>query len=542
MRSIIGMTSVLCLAAGACTVQSAEESGEDTSQLTSALVRGPNGQRTTSMYPLLPGATTFSTASDPPPAYGGGPLLTNVKIVSVMWGPNVRQATRDSMGNFYGAITNSRFLDVADEYSTTTRLMGRGTLIQSVTITPNNTSATLLDSDIQNELATQINQQKLPVADGNTLYQIHFPASVTKITEPFGGVSCVNFCAYHWVANVTVPPGRTFKAPYSVLPDQGPCGCGQALSDFTAIASHEMMEAMTDPQPFTGWSPEIGDPSACQTQRVTVPTSSGQRWGIQPMWSNTANGCVSAPPMTVGVFRAGTQDEWLLRSSNTHGNPNFDFLYGANGDIPVVGDWDGSNESTMSVYRPSTNQWFLRTSNTAGGQDIPVFAYGGTGDIPVVGDWDGDGKTTIGVYRPSTNQWLLRNSNTAGGQDIAVFAYGGTGDVPVVGDWDGDGKTTIGVYRPSTNQWLLRNSNTAGGQDIAVFAYGGTGDVPVVGDWDGDGKTTIGVYRPVGSPLNGGTEAVWLMRNTNNFGNPDIQFTYGGAGDKPVVGAWRRHL
>jgi len=494
MKSILGITSLLSLAAGACTVQSAEEPDETTAGLGSALVQGANGQRTTSMRPLLPGATTFSSAAMTLPAYGGGRILANVKVVSVMWGPNVAQPTRDNMGNFYGAITNSRFLDVADEYSTPVQLMARGTLSQSVTITPNNTRTTLLDFDIQTELATQINALHLPVADGNTVYQIHFPASVTKITGPFNEVSCVDFCAYHWVANITVPPGRTFKAPYSVLPDQGPCGCGQALSDFTAIASHELMEAMTDPEPFTGWSPEVGDPSACQVQRVTVPTSSGQRWTIQPIWSNSANTCVSAPPMTVGVFRAGTQDEWLLRSSNTHGNPDFDFLYGANGDIPVVGDWNGSNESTMSVYRPSTNQWFLRNSNNAGGQDIPVFAYGGTGDIPVVGDWDGNGTTTIGVYRPSTNQWFLRNSNNAGGQDIPVFAYGGTGDVPVVGDWDGDGKTTVGVY------------------------------------------------RPVGAPLYSGTEAAWLMRNSNNGGQPDIQFTYGGAGDKPVVGAWRRHL
>src|SRR5690348_12990414 len=52
---------------------------------------------------------------------------------------------------------------------------------------------------------------------------------------------------------------------------------------------------------------------------------------------------------TIGVFRptgtqfnTSTQDQWLLRYSNTAGNPDVSFSYGAPGDIPVVGDWTGS--------------------------------------------------------------------------------------------------------------------------------------------------------------------------------------------------------
>ena len=36
------------------------------------------------------------------------------------------------------------------------------------------------------------------------------------------------------------------------------------------------------------------------------------------------------------------------------------------------------------------------------------FVYGQPGDIPVVGDWNGSGRTFIGVVRG--NRWLLRNS------------------------------------------------------------------------------------------------------------------------------------
>ena len=37
-------------------------------------------------------------------------------------------------------------------------------------------------------------------------------------------------------------------------------------------------------------------------------------------------------------------------------------------------------------------------------------------DLPVTGDWDGNNTTTIGVVRPESNnwRWLLRNSNSGG--------------------------------------------------------------------------------------------------------------------------------
>ena len=251
----------------------------------------------------------------------------------------------------------------------------------------------------------------------------------------------------------------------------------------------------------------------------------------------------------------------------TAGNPDIDFAYGGPGDIPVVGNWTGNANNvggpgpTIGVYRPpgtpfnntTGGQWLLRTSNTAGNPDIQ-FAYGGPGDIPVVGDWTGSGQVTVGVYRPpgtpfnntTGGQWLLREELTAGNPDIE-FAYGGPGDIPVVGDWTGSGRARIGVYRPpgtpfnntTGGQWLLREELTAGNPDIE-FAYGGPGDIPVVGAWTGPVKdavmpTTIGVYRPSGSPLNNTTGGQWLLRNSNTAGNPDIDFAYGGPGDIPVV-------
>ena len=42
----------------------------------------------------------------------------------------------------------------------------------------------------------------------------------------------------------------------------------------------------------------------------------------------------------------------------------------------------------MTTHTPSINP------------TVPFFQYGAAGDIPVVGNWDGVGGDTIGVFRP----------------------------------------------------------------------------------------------------------------------------------------------
>lgn len=264
-------------------------------------------------------------------------------------------------------------------------------------------------------------------------------------------------------------------------------------------------------------------------------------------------GALFGQPTTIGVFRSSTS-RWLLRSSNTPGNPNFDFAFPTIGSpstwVPVVGDWNGNITTTIGFYAPpfavgnpsSVGKWTLRNSNSSGPADSTVF-FGGAGDVPVAGDWDGNGTVTLGVYRPAHSPlnpsfagfFLVRNSNS--GPDIQSIGFGLEGDVPLVGDWDGNRATTIGLYRPSTNQWFLHNGLgfASSSPDPAMFVYGSNalGDKPVVGDWDGNATTTIGVFR---SSTN-----EWYLRNSNTAGNPDIPvFAYGSTalGDRPVVGTW----
>jgi hypothetical protein len=243
-------------------------------------------------------------------------------------------------------------------------------------------------------------------------------------------------------------------------------------------------------------------------------------------------------PDTIGLFRPST-GQFLLRNSNTTGNPDLTLTFGQAGDKPLVGDWNGDGVSDIGVFRSGT--FLLATVQTVFKApclfcvpvltttltSLPQFSFGPSGGLPIAGDWNGDGIDSIGVFSNGTFQ--LRNSNTAGSPDLS-FAFGQTGDLPVAGDWNGDGIDTIGVFRPPINTFLLRNSNTGGAADIS-FPFGIAEDLPLAGDWNGDGIDTIGVLRP--------SVNTFFLSNVNALDPASIFFfNFGQGGDVPLAGDW----
>jgi hypothetical protein len=151
----------------------------------------------------------------------------------------------------------------------------------------------------------------------------------------------------------------------------------------------------------------------------------------------------------IGVFRPSNGYWYLDRNANgdfdrckTDGCVNLRNYQ--TGDLPVVGDWSGAGISQIGLFRPSTGQWFLdRSGNRAWDgcrRDLCIETFGSAGDLPVIGDWDGTGKSNVGVWRPSTGQWFLDyNGNGVWdgcSGDVCISGFGVAGDIPVVGKWD----------------------------------------------------------------------------------------------------------
>jgi hypothetical protein len=114
----------------------------------------------------------------------------------------------------------------------------------------------------------------------------------------------VQFCAYHgtYVRNGV-------NVNYGVIPDQGGgCagGCGrnaQRVNNMDSVASHELVEAVTDPAvglattfaaPLAWYdrtNGEIGD--ICNGQQGTTVGGDGVTYTIQLEFSNAVNNCVA---------------------------------------------------------------------------------------------------------------------------------------------------------------------------------------------------------------------------------------------------------
>lgn len=235
----------------------------------------------------------------------------------------------------------------------------------------------------------------------------------------------------------------------------------------------------------------------------------------------------------IAVYRQS--GEWFIRNSSNNyaiGAGNWYFQWGATGDIPLIGDFDGDGKTDITVYRPSSGQWFIRSSsqNYTIGAGAWYYQWGALGDVPLIGDFDGDGRTDVSVYRTASGEWFIRRSSQGySTASMAYYQWGATGDTPVVGDFDGDGKSDVAVFRAASGEWFIRHSSqNFSATAMSWFQWGITGDKPMVGDFDGDGRAEISVYRP-------GT-GYWYVRYSSKGYSTSTAggYQWGATGDTPL--------
>jgi hypothetical protein len=266
-----------------------------------------------------------------PLLYFGGPVISNVKAVVVLWGNNVDPRITTRIGSFYRSVTDSNYVTwLSPQYDTfrqavnglpgTNQKIGAGTFLGTFTIQPAVTQGTIDDTAIQAELQAQISGGHLPAQDADTLYMVYFPPGLT-ITA-FGAASCQQFCAYHNFDGL--PDPSISHIFYGVIPDISACfaGCESTppnppdfFDSVTTISGHEFEEAITDPFPTPGNTPgfpqawndangyEIGDLCAF-TDTFTYPlvinrankllSNPGQElFRVQSEWGNNTSGCTT---------------------------------------------------------------------------------------------------------------------------------------------------------------------------------------------------------------------------------------------------------
>ena len=219
----------------------------------------------------------------------GGPTLASPTLVSVTFPGD---ALADTLDDFVASVgCTSYWRTVGADY-------GVGDAVAKAPVRLKESApASIDDASIRAWLAKKADagDPQFPRPSAGTIYVLWYPDG-TQITAQ-GASSCREFGGYHEGAELA--DGTPFS--YAVLPRcQGDDLTG--LGALTLAASHELIEASTDPQPETmpayqdsdanhiGWTlfagAEVGDMCELQSDHTYVPP--GFPWVVQRIWSNRA--------------------------------------------------------------------------------------------------------------------------------------------------------------------------------------------------------------------------------------------------------------
>jgi hypothetical protein len=183
--------------------------------------------------------------------YHGGALLSSVKVEPYYYGPNwntdsTLQSRRTALTNYLVYLANGPYTDMLSKAGYN---VGRG-VCDFWWNTFQAPGSSLSDGTIQNALQGDINAGHLQTPDANRLYTV-FVQPGTVVTRGSSD-SQHNFDGYHDSFNGSDGHGHSLKIYYAVMPYPGAgtgffSGNGNAFDSLTDVTSHEVAEAITNP-------------------------------------------------------------------------------------------------------------------------------------------------------------------------------------------------------------------------------------------------------------------------------------------------------
>jgi hypothetical protein len=245
--------------------------------------------------------------------YHGGPMLQNVQVTTLFWGSNWKGSSlTDYFNGFFKSLfADGRYLANLDQYDAGGYTVGTGTLA-TTTIDEQAPATQIQDSEIRTEIRAQIAAGNLPKQDANTLYFVFTPPK-TVVVDAYGDDSQNDFAGYHDFDS------SSDGFSYAVIPYDDRLSNPQNMSLY---ASHELAEAITDPEPgdgTLGWydnrNGEVGDIPVSLYQANKIAKSAledeldmpdGAVYLVQKEWSNQDSAPVAFAALPTAAAAPGS--------------------------------------------------------------------------------------------------------------------------------------------------------------------------------------------------------------------------------------------
>jgi hypothetical protein len=243
--------------------------------------------------------------------------MDHVQVRLVLWNGGVFDPTSlHILPAFYTALAGSVGVFVNNEYNThvdggTMQTISAGSYVAGV-IDLGQSATVVADSDIQTAL------QSITPLDPNTLYMVHFPPGTAVFPPNILPSDGIQFAVCHESGPCGFHHWFTFNGTvvkYAAIPDySNDCRVGTGTTCFTSthentytdamtvVASHELLEAVTDPQgarllppsAWTGAQGEIGD--LCEGQTSAIPGTTpvncgGTTFQVTKVYDRVNGGC-----------------------------------------------------------------------------------------------------------------------------------------------------------------------------------------------------------------------------------------------------------
>lgn len=219
-------------------------------------------------------------------------MLANVEAQAVYlgsdWGTNSSLQTQaKNTDQYLSALVGGSYMDMLDNAGYG---VGRGTantgVVDNISI---NKSADLTDAQIQSDLQTLIasSGSGLQAPDANRLYMVYVEPGV--VVQMGSATSQTSFLGYHgaFADGGNVIHYAVMPAPGSPNPTASSQGFASAFDELTSVSSHELAEAVTDPNvnySTMGWydfqlNGEIADLAEGHESTITGPN--GTQYVVQ---------------------------------------------------------------------------------------------------------------------------------------------------------------------------------------------------------------------------------------------------------------------